>query len=133
MPYHHRDACAERPERVLLPGEHRGPRPAGLQTGVQRPIHIQAGVYKVPYNLIFLPTPISFLILIFFPEISVPFPFSPLDILPNSFNILGKMILLTCSHVIFFLTAMIFPSLLHNLLFFKNSLDKELYRPLYPG
>ena len=63
---------------------------------------------------------------------------SPFDILSNSLNIIGKMISLPrfpFFHVIFFSTAMIFPSPLHNLIFFPNRLDKlylprELYTPL---
>ena len=54
---------------------------------------LHSGVYKVPYNLIFFPTPI-FEILIFFTKISVPFPSSPLDKLPYSLNIKEQMILL---------------------------------------
>ena len=60
-------------------------------TGVPEPFSIE--VYKVPYNLIFFLTPI-FYILVFLPEISVSFPLLPLDILPNSLNIIGKIILL---------------------------------------
>ena len=52
----------------------------------------------------------------FFPKISVPFPSSSLDILPNSLNIIGKMILLPFFHFIFFPTALIFPSPLRNLI-----------------
>ena len=73
-------------------------------------------MYKVPYNL----------------------PSFSLDILPNSLNIIWKMILLF--HVIFFPTAMIFPSPLHNLIFFPKKLIKKgirnfiVYTPLltYP-
>ena len=53
----------------------------------------KAGVYKVPYYLIFFPIPI-FKILIFFPKISVPFPSFPLDNVPYSLNIIEQMILL---------------------------------------
>ena len=41
------------------------------------------GVLKVSYNLIFFPIP-TFFNLDFLPQISIPFPSSPLDILPNS-------------------------------------------------
>ena len=51
-------------------------------------------VYKVPYTFIFFNIPILF-VLIFFPKISVTF--APLDILPNSLNTIGKMILLSLS------------------------------------
>ena len=48
---------------------------------------------KIPYDLIFFPTPI-FLNLVFFPK----FPsLSPLDILPKNLNILRKIILLLIS------------------------------------
>ena len=53
---------------------------------------IQARVYKVPNNLIFFPIPIDIP-----SKLSVPFPSSSLDILPNSLNIIGKMILLPLS------------------------------------
>ena len=69
-----------------------------------------------------------FSILIFFPNISVPIPSSPVDILLNSLNVIGKKILLSLIslffHVIFFPTPFIFPSPLHNLIFFHNRLDK---------
>ena len=51
---------------------------------------LNAGVNKVSYKLIFFPIPF-FKILTYFLQISI---LSPLDILPNSFNILEKMILL---------------------------------------
>ena len=35
--------------------------------------------------------------------------------------------------IIFFLTAMIFPSPLHNFIFFSYTLDRELYTPLGPA
>ena len=59
-------------------------------------INCLTGVYKVPYNLIFFPTPIFKSCFAFF---------SPLEILPNSPNIIGQMILLpffSFFHVIFF-------------------------------
>ena len=79
--------------------------------------------YKVPYNLIFFPTPN---ILIFFPKMSIPSLFSPLYSLPSSLNIIRKMFPLSpfpFFHVIFFPKAMIFPSPLYNLIFFPNSLN----------
>ena len=83
-----------------------------------------------------IPTPI-FKILIFYPEISVPFPFSTLDILLKSLNIIGKMKFvplflfstLYSSHSLammfpFPLHNLIFPSSFHNLIFLPNRLDK---------
>ena len=61
----------------------------------------EAGLYKVPYNLIFFP--------IFFKSL---------------FSSTNLSLLSPFPHVIFFPTAMIFPSPLHNLIFFPNSLDK---------
>ena len=63
-----------------------------------RQTNLGAGLYKVQYNLIVYPPPNCFLkILIFFPKTYLPFPSSPLDILPRSLNIIGKMILLPLS------------------------------------
>ena len=76
----------------------------------------------------------------FYHEISVPSPFSLLDILPNSLNVTEKMIMLPFFHfffVLFFPTAMICPSTLLNLMFSPIRLDKpggggkELYTPLF--
>ena len=78
-----------------------------------------AGVYEAPYNLIFFPTPI-FLILDFLPKNFRPLPLSPLDILPNNLNIIGNMIPSFFSHVIFFLTAIIFPSPPRKLINFQG-------------
>ena len=99
---------------------------------------LDIGEYKVPYNLIFFPTP--FLIfLIFFPTISVLFPSSPLDNLPYSLNIIEQMILLPLTpffHVIFSPEALKFPSPIHSLIFFPKGIDKlpprreEFYTPL---
>ena len=68
---------------------------AAALRGVRRqldPPTSKAVVYKVPYNFIFVTSPIFKI----FPDIFVPFPFSRLDILPNSL-IIGKMILLPSS------------------------------------
>ena len=97
------------------------------------------GVYKVPYNFIFfLPTP--FFILDLLHRNFRPLPLFTLDILPKSLNIWRKMKLLPLSqrHILPNCNiAMIFPSPLHNLIFFSNRLDKphplppvELYAPL---
>ena len=64
-----------------------------------------------------------FKILIFFP-ISVSFPSFPFNILHNSLNIKGRWYSFPFSHVIFFPTAMIWPSSLHNLIYFPYRLDK---------
>ena len=56
------------------------------------------------------------------PKISVSFPSSPPDMLP--FNLSNIGILLPFFHAIFFPTAMILSSPLHNLIFFPNRLDK---------
>ena len=97
-----------------------------------RGIDFKAGMYIVPYNLIFFPNPIFWS---FFSEISFLFTFFPLDILANSPNIIEKVILIPLYfffHVIFFPTAMIFPSPFHTLIFFSNRLDK-LPLPLEGG
>ena len=60
-------------------------------------LKVNAGLYIVPYNFIFFPIPSFFFFLIFFPKICVPFPLTQLYILPNSLNIIGKMILLPLS------------------------------------
>ena len=64
--------------------------------------------------------------LIFLPQISVPFPFSPLDNLPYSLIIIEQMI--TCPYhffyVVFFPKALNLPSSLHNLKFFPKGSDK---------
>ena len=65
-------------------------------------------MYKVSYNLIF------------FPIIYDPLPFPPLDILPNSPDIIRKMMLLPLS-ILSMSTAMIPLSLL---IFFPNKFDK---------
>ena len=75
-------------------------------------VGLRAGLYKVSYNLIFFPNPI-FNNIEFLPR---NFPFSPLDIHPNSLNIKGEMILLHPLLIMFFLKAMIFPFPLHNLI-----------------
>ena len=84
--------------------------------------HMKAGLYKVPYNLRFFPTPMFFGIFIFLPEIFVPFPLSPLDILPNSLNIIWKMILLPfpffSSYIVPHSHDIPFP--FHNLIFFPT-------------
>ena len=59
--------------------------------------------------------------------IKFPFTFSPHEILPNSHNILKKIILLPLSPVfnaIFLPTAILFPFPFHNLIFFPNRLDR---------
>ena len=80
--------------------------------------------------------------LIFFPKISVPFPSSTLDILPNSLSIMWKMILLSpfpFFYIIFFPTSIIFTSPPQSLKFSPNNLinfppggggGKKLYIPL---
>ena len=74
-----------------------------------RLVHLDQGVYKVPDNLIFFPTPI-FQILIFFPEISIlsSYPQQPHY---NREHAIASPLLFY--HVIFFPTAMIFPFPLH--------------------
>ena len=96
------------------------------------------GLYKVPYTW-YSSYPHLFLNTDFIPRNVGLLP--PLNILPNSLNI-KKMILLhpsLFSPVLSFPTAMIFPSCLHNLIFFPTDLknsppttrgDKELYTPL---
>ena len=82
-------------------------------------------MYKVPYNLIFFPTPI-FLNL---PRHVRPLLLFPLDILPKCLNIIGHIILLP---LYIFLTSYSFPHswyYLSNLIFFPNRPDK-LYTPL---
>ena len=91
-----------------------------------------AGLYKVPCNLIFFPTPHYFKS--WFPSQKLS---SPHD-LPNRLNIIENMLLVIdlpfpFLHVIFFHTAMIFPSQLHSLIFFPNRLNKELYGTLPCG
>ena len=87
----------------------------------------KAWVYKVPYNLTFCPTPIKKKKIL--PEISVPFPFFPLDILPNiilyreddmasPFPFFPRYVLPHGPQ------PMIFPSLLPNLIFFPSRFDK---------
>ena len=81
-----------------------------------------AGVYKVIFSLIFFHTP--FLKSLFYsPKFS---SFSLLDILPNSLII---MLHLSIFPVIVFSTSMIFPSPLHNLIFFPNRRLDKLYTP----
>ena len=56
----------------------------------------------------------------------------PLNIFPNSLKIIGKMILLPLSlffYVIFFPTAIILTSPLHNVIFFPNRLNKVPHTP----
>ena len=65
-----------------------------------------------------LPHPLFFLIMIFFPKISVLFPSSPIDIHPNSLNIIGKMLLLLLS---FFSMSNFFHS--HEFYFPSSKLD----------
>ena len=86
---------------------------------------IQAGVHTVPYNLIFFPTPIL-LNLDFLPPKS-PFASFPLDILPNSLNIIEKMILLPL-----FSTIYSSPQPWYSLPLF-TIWYKELNTSLYPG
>ena len=93
------------------------------------------GVYKVPYDLIFFPTPI-FRIFISFLIISVSFPSSPLENIPYSLNIIDQMILLPLIlffHVIFFPKVLKYTFPVHNLKFFPKHFmggNKELYTPL---
>ena len=61
--------------------------------------------------------------------------FFTLYILPNSLNIIGKIAFLPitlCFHDIFFPIAMIFPSPLHNLIFFSQQTPTKetLYTPV---
>ena len=98
-------------------------------------IFLDSGVYKVPYHLVFLPPPPPFFQILFFSnEISVPIPFFPLDILANSLNIKWKLIAYPLSflHVIFFPTALMFPSSQLDILLDPTNLinDKELYTSL---
>ena len=60
-------------------------------------IDFKTGVYKVIYNLIFFTNPIFLKSWFSFPKFYVHFPYSPLDILSNSLNIIGKIILLPLS------------------------------------
>ena len=66
------------------------------------------------------------------PNFQSPFPPFAIDILPNRFNIIGEMLLL-----IFFSTALIFPSSAQNFISFPTwhfpphgRGDRELYTPL---
>ena len=84
------------------------------------------GVYKVPCNLIFFPT-LVLNFLIFFPKISVPFSFSPLDNLPYSLNIIEQMILLPLTLFSTWFSSkkpLKLPSPLNNLKFFPKRFDK---------
>ena len=82
------------------------------------------GVYCIKFSTSYYSSHPHFIYFLFS---SPNFSFSPLDILPNSLNIIRKMILLPISlfsMYTFFPTAMIFPSPLHNWIFFPNRLDK---------
>ena len=80
--------------------------------------NFNTGVYIVPYNLIFSPTPI-FLPWFSSPNFNAP---SPLNILPNSLTIEGKRI---------FLPISLFQRYFLPHIFFPNRLDKQgtLYIP----
>ena len=82
-----------------------------------------AGVYKVPYNFVFFPTPISekSLLIIFFPKLPVLFPTKYSS---QQLNIIEKNDIASLFSRGFFPTALIFHSLLHNLIFFSNRLHK---------
>ena len=84
--------------------------------GIQQ---IVPGVYKVPSNLIFFPTPILKIFIFVF-------PLPHLIFYPTALVLQGRSFCFTFSffHVIFFPTALIFPSPPHNLIFFPNKLDK---------
>ena len=85
-------------------------------------------MYKVPYSLIFFPN-LTLLNLDSPPLNFRPLHLCPLNILPNCLDIIGKMKMLPLSHffrLIFFPTAMTFPSPFHYLIFFPNRLDKLL-------
>ena len=109
-----------------------------LQFLQKRLFNILSGVYKVPYNMIFFPTPI-FWILIFFPKFS--YPLTHLIIFPTASILKDDDIASAFSffHVIFFPPDMIFLFSLYNLIFFHNKLgkppppggNKELYTSLY--
>ena len=93
--------------------------PANIWTNLES-MHLvfYQGVHKVPYNMIFFPNPIFKI----FTETSVPFPFYPLDILPNSLNIIDQMLLLPLNHF-----STLDSSPLNNLIFFPNRLYTLLY------
>ena len=87
--------------------------------------HLVTRMYKFPYNLIFFPTPIFF---ISSPKCPSPPFFSALDILPNSLNIMEKIILLP---LFLFTTLYSLSQPCHSLpllIFFPNILG--LYRIL---
>ena len=90
-----------------------------------------AGVYKVPYNLIFFPT-LFFKIFDFLPQISVPFPSSPPDNFPYSLKITELMILLP---LILFFTLYFTQKPLNYLPLFTtwNSSPKDLINFPPPG
>ena len=71
-----------------------GAEARGSALDVHDVLLLQPGVYKVPDKLIFFPNPII-LNLDLLPQTLRPF--SPLDILPSSLNILWKIILVSPS------------------------------------
>ena len=106
---------------------------AVFRSCIKRPIFYIMKLYNlcnlvagVPYNFIFFPIPI-FYIFIFFPQNVSPLLY--ILYLPSSLNIIGKIYCFSFFHNVIFPTAMIFPSPLHNLIFFPADLIRTFVHP----